>query len=78
MEIQQTISAEKNESLKGKVLKVVIDRNEDEYYCGRTEYDSPDVDQEVLIPVRYDLSPGNFYNIQIVDSAEFDLLGEPV
>ncbi len=78
MEIQQIISAEKNESLKGKVLKVVIDRKEDEYYIGRTEYDSPEVDQEVLIPVRYDLSPGTFYNIQITDTTEFDLFGEPV
>jgi len=77
MEIQQAISAEKNELLKGKILKVLIDRKEGDYFCGRTEYDSPEVDQEVLIPVEYDLKPGNFYNIQITWSAEFDLFGKP-
>ena len=78
MEIQQLISAENNESLIGKTFKVLIDRKEEEYFTGRTEYDSPEVDQEVLIPVQYDLKPGNFYNIQIVQSAEFDLFGKPV
>ena len=78
MEIQQAISAEKNESLIGKIFKVLIDKREEEYFTGRTEYDSPDVDQEVLIPVQYDLKPGNFYNIRIVQSAEFDLFGKPV
>ncbi len=77
MEIQQAISAEKNELLKGKILKVLIDRKEEDYYCGRTEYDSPEVDQEVLIPVQYDLAPGHFYNIQITQSADFDLFGKP-
>ena len=78
MEIQQVISAEKNESLTGNIFKVLIDRREEEYFTGRTEYDSPEVDQEVLIPVQYDLKPGNFYNIRIVQSAEFDLFGKPV
>ena len=78
MEIQQAISAEKNELLIGKIFKVLIDKREEEYFTGRTEYDSPEVDQEVLIPVQYDLKPGNFYNIQIVQSAEFDLFGKPV
>ena len=78
MEIQQVISAEKNESLTGTIFKVLIDRREEEYFTGRTEYDSPEVDQEVLIPVQYDLKPGNFYNIRIVQSAEFDLFGKPV
>ena len=78
MEIQQAISAEKNESLIGKIFKVLIDKREEEHFTGRTEYDSPEVDQEVLIPVQYDLKPGNFYNIRIVQSAEFDLYGKPV
>lgn len=78
MEIQQAISSEKNELLKGKTFKVLIDRKEGDYFCGRTEYDSPEVDQEVLIPVQYDLVPGNFYNIQIIQSAEFDLFGKPI
>ena len=78
MEIQQSIAEEKNESLTGRILKVLIDRREDEYFAGRTEYDSPEIDQEILIPVQYDLLPGNFYNIQIVQAAEFDLFGKPV
>ena len=78
MEIQQNISAELNESLVGRVFKVIIDRKEEDFYAGRTEFDSPEVDQEVLIPVKYDLNPGNFYNIMIVQSAEFDLFGKPV
>ena len=78
MEIQQNISAELNESLIGKVLKIIIDRKEGEFFVGRTEFDSPEVDQEVLIPAEYNLTHGNFYNIHITKSTEFDLYGEPV
>lgn len=78
MEIQQNISSEHNEKLIGKVLKVIIDRREGEYYAGRSEFDSPEVDQEVLIPAEYNLKPGNFYNIKIKQSTDFDLFGEPV
>ena len=78
MEIQQNISAELNRSKTGKVLKVIIDRREGEYFIGRTEFDSPEVDQEVLIPSEYDLNPGEFYNIKIYKSTDFDLLGKPV
>ena len=78
MEIQQNISSELNEKLVGRVVKVLIDRKEGEYFSGRTEYDSPEVDQEVLIPVRFNLEVGKFYNILILQSAEFDLFGEPV
>jgi ribosomal protein S12 methylthiotransferase len=77
MEIQQNISAELNESYIGKVLKVIIDRREGEFFVGRTEYDSPEVDQEVLVAIEYDLKPGNFYNIKITQSTDFDLYGEP-
>lgn len=77
MEIQQNISAELNESLVGRVMKVIIDRKEGEFYIGRTEFDSPEVDQEVLIPEEYELKPGNFYNIKITQSADFDLYGVP-
>jgi len=77
MEIQQNISAELNESKIGKELKVIIDRREGEFFVGRTEFDSPEVDQEVLISVEYDLSVGNFYNILITQTADFDLYGEP-
>lgn len=77
MEIQQNISAELNESNVGKIFKVIIDRREGEYFVGRTEYDSPEVDQEVLIPVENNLKPGNFYNIRITQSTDFDLYGVP-
>jgi ribosomal protein S12 methylthiotransferase len=77
MEIQQDISAELNRSKTDKVLKVIIDRREGEYFVGRTEFDSPEVDQEVLIPSEYDLKPGEFYNIKIYQSTEFDLFGKP-
>jgi ribosomal protein S12 methylthiotransferase len=78
MELQQSISGEINESLVGKVLKVIIDRKEGEFFVGRTEFDSPEVDQEVLISEEYELKPGSFYNIKITQSADFDLYGIPV
>ncbi len=78
MEIQQNISAELNESLVGKIFKVIVDRKEGEFFVGRTEFDSPEVDQEVLIAAEHLLAPGNFYNILITKSTEFDLYGVPV
>jgi ribosomal protein S12 methylthiotransferase len=77
MEIQQNISAELNETYIGRILKVIIDRREGDFFVGRTEYDSPEVDQEVLIPAEHNLKPGNFYKILITKSGEFDLYGEP-
>jgi len=77
MEVQQNISAELNESQVGKVLKVIIDRKEGEFFVGRPEYDSPEVDQEVLIAVDHDLKPGSFNNILITQSTDFDLYGVP-
>jgi ribosomal protein S12 methylthiotransferase len=78
MEIQQNISAELNESYVGKVFKVIIDRKEGEYFVGRTEFDSPEVDQEILIAAEHNLKPGSFYNILMTKSTEFDLYGKPV
>jgi ribosomal protein S12 methylthiotransferase len=78
MEIQQAISSELNEQAVGKIFKVIIDRKEGDFFVGRTEFDSPEIDQEVLIAIEYDLIPGNFYNILITKSTEFDLYGEPV
>jgi ribosomal protein S12 methylthiotransferase len=77
MEIQQNISAELNESQVGKVFKVIIDRKEGEFFIGRTEFDSPEVDQEVLIAAEHNLSIGEFYNILITQSVDFDLYGVP-
>jgi len=78
MEVQQAISAELNQNYVGQTLKVIIDRKEGDFFIGRSEFDSPEVDQEVLIPVSYNLETGKFYNIMITQSAEFDLYGVPV
>lgn len=76
MSIQQGISAEINQAKIGKTLKVMIDRVEDEYFVGRTEYDSPEVDPEVLIPIStIDVRKGEFYQAKIVDATDFDLYG---
>ena len=77
MALQQDISAEVQAGRIGQVLKVIIDRREGEYYVGRTEFDSPEVDPEVLIPVADgQLRKGCFYDIQIVDADDFDLYGK--
>ena len=79
MRLQQNISAEIEAAKVGKTMKVVIDRMEGDYYIGRTEFCSPEVDPEVLI--RKDngiLTIGEFYQVNIVDSEEFDLYGEVV
>ncbi len=77
MEIQQNISAGLNASKVGNVYKVIIDRREGDYFIGRTEFDSPEVDQEVLIPLKHNLNIGSFYNIRITQAEEFDLYGLP-
>lgn len=79
MEVQQRISTRLNEEKIGKIYKTIIDRVEGEYYIGRTEFDSPDVDTEVLISVKENrLRIGNFYNVEITDASEFDLMGRIV
>lgn len=79
MQIQQDVQMELNAAMVGKVYKVIIDRLEGDYYVGRTEYDSPDVDLEVLIPVSGGkLKCGCFYNVKIIDYEEFDLYGVAV
>ena len=76
MEIQQRISTRLNEEKVGNVYRTIIDRVEGEYYIGRTEYDSPDVDTEVLIATKEGkLETGRFYDVRITDAAEFDLMG---
>ena len=77
MRLQQRISAEIEEAKVGQTLDVIIDRREGDYYIGRTEFCSPEVDPEVLI--RYDgqeLKEGEIYQVKITDSEEFDLYGE--
>ena len=76
MEVQQRISTRLNEAKVGNVYKTIIDRVEGDYYIGRTEYDSPDVDTEVLINVAEgNLQIGAFYDVRITDATEFDLIG---
>jgi ribosomal protein S12 methylthiotransferase len=73
MRIQQNISAEIEARKVGTTLRVIIDRQEGDWYVGRTEYCSPEVDPEVLIPASEQLTIGNFYVARITDSEEFDL-----
>lgn len=75
MRIQEQVSTEINEQKVGKMLKVIVDREEGDYYIGRTEYDSPEVDPEVLITKEQPLDIGAFYNVQITHSDAFDLYG---
>jgi ribosomal protein S12 methylthiotransferase len=77
MEIQNGIAKEINAEKVGKTLKVIIDREEGDYFIGRTEYDSPEVDQEVLLHKEENevLSIGDFYNVEITDSEDYDLFG---
>ena len=79
MRIQQHISAELEAEKVGQTLKVIIDRREGDYYVGRTEFCSPEVDPEVLIPVEErKLTIGNFYDVKINDSEEFDIYGSTI
>ena len=76
MAVQQRISAEVEASKVGSVMKTIIDRKEGEYYIGRTEFCSPEVDPEVLIKDTRRLRKGCFYDVHITDSDDFDLYGE--
>lgn len=79
MRLQQRISAEMQEEKVGKEMRVVIDREEGDWYIGRTEFDSPEVDPEVLIPISSaSLAPGMFCKVRIVKADDFDLYGEVI
>lgn len=74
MAVQQEISAEINSGKVGSKIKVIIDRMEEDYYIGRTEFDSPEVDPEVLIPLATEgVKVGEFYQAEITDASDFDL-----
>ena len=76
MAIQQEIAGELSAAKIGKEFKVIIDRREGEYYVGRTQFDSPEVDPEVLIKMDgKHLITGEFYNVRITDADDFDLYG---
>lgn len=79
MEIQQQISWEKNQEKVGKVFKCIFDRKEGDYFVGRTEYDSPDVDNTVLVPAKDVYIPiGEFAEVRIISAEDYDLIGELV
>jgi ribosomal protein S12 methylthiotransferase len=75
MRLQQAISLEINEGKIGSSFKTIIDREDTDYYYGRTQYDSPEVDNEVLIIKNKTLQTGRFYDVKITDALEFDLFG---
>lgn len=76
MELQEEIALESNQSKIGQVMEVIVDGEEDDYYVGRTQYDSPEVDPEVLIKKSKKLKRGEFYNVRIVDAMPFELIAE--
>ena len=78
MEVQQEISLERNEEKVGKVLKVLIDKKEAGRYLGRTEFDSVEVDNEVVVNTEKKLQPGTFVNVKITKAYDYDLEGELV
>ena len=78
MALQEQISLERNEALTGHVFRVLVDRREGDFYIARTEYDSPEVDDEVLIPATRPLRTGEFYTVRITRALENDLMAELV
>ncbi|MFT7898366.1 30S ribosomal protein S12 methylthiotransferase RimO [Tenacibaculum ascidiaceicola] len=79
MEVQSQISWELNQEKIGKTFKCLFDRKDGEYYYGRTEFDSPDVDNDVIVDAReYYIKLGEFIDIEIFDAGDFDLHGKPV
>ena len=79
MDLQSQISWELNQQKIGKTFRCLIDRKEGNYFVGRTEYDSPDVDNEVLIDAKkHYVKIGDFAEVKIIDAADYDLYGEPV
>ena len=79
MQLQEQISAELSAEKVGKVFRIIIDREEEGYYIGRTEFDSPEVDCEVLVSSsNYQLEIGQFYEARITAAEEFDLYADIV
>ena len=78
METQQQISAALNNQKTGQVLKVIVDRKEGNYFVGRSEFDSPEVDGEVFINSEKQFKPGDFISVEITSADDYDLFGKAV
>ena len=76
MRVQEGISADVNASKVGQTFRVIVDREAEDFYVGRTQYDSPEVDPEILISKDTPLSPGSFYQVKVIDAQAFDLYGK--
>lgn len=76
MDLQESISQEIQDAKVGKTFKVIVDREDEDYYVGRTQYDSPEVDPEVLIEKTKQLTVGEFYNVRIIEALPFELIGK--
>lgn len=76
MDLQENISMEIQESKVGKTFRVIVDREDSDYYVGRTEFDSPEVDPEVLIAKTCTLKPGEFYDVKITEALPYELVGK--
>ena len=75
MELQSTISLEKNQKKINSIQRVLIDRKEGDFFVGRTQFDSPEVDNEILVEDNNNIEIGKFYNVEIYDATEYDLYG---
>ena len=79
MQIQEQISLENNLARVGRVMRVIVDSRQGDYYVARSEYDSPEVDQEILIPCELrQLRRGKFYDVKITGAEDYDLFGEVI
>ncbi len=78
MSLQRDISRDSNQRLVGSLQRVIVDRREGDFWVGRTQYDSPEVDQEVFFPTTMELTPGDFVTVRIAAADDYDLQGEVV
>jgi len=78
MKLQEDISLTINQNRIGQVLRVIVDRKEADFWIGRSEFDSPEVDNEILIPAAFALHPGDFVQVRIIAAEAYDLFAEPV
>jgi len=78
MALQQEIAAARNAAMTGSTMRVIIDRKEGLFHVGRSQHDSPEVDQEILVTGLKNIEPGTFIDVKITGSTEFDLYAEKV